>query len=167
MKGWSYGLGAVVLVFLIGVVGSAGFLICEGLRSVEDQAPHRSVALEFDPPVQPDAVGPIKVRFSCPERAEPGEVTVKVVYAGHPNEAGRPYANETFEILLDPVYATGRQGDVIEVPAKAMDRRVRALVGKSFGADVTVAGPDGLFGTRYVLPGNDTSGVIEVRCSRS
>ena len=130
---------------------------------VEDDH-HRSLPLEFAPPFQPDAVGPVRVRFECPERPGRAPVTIKVLYAGHPNEAGRPYANETFEILLDPVYAIGRQGEVIQAPAKAMDHRVRALVGKPFGADVTVTGQGGLFGARYVLPGADVSGVIEVRC---
>ncbi|MFN3559098.1 MAG: hypothetical protein ACK4UQ_07395 [Brevundimonas sp.] len=167
MKGWSYGLAAILLVYGVGVIGFLVFMIREGGSFDRDQAPHESLPLEFHPPFQPDKVGPIRVRFSCPERPRPVQVTVKVLYAGHPGPAGRPYANETFEILLAPVHATGLQGEIIDVPAKAMDRRTRGLVDRSFGADVTVTGPDGLFGTHYVLPGNDTSGVIEVRCSRS
>jgi hypothetical protein len=166
MRAWQFAFGGVLLVLLASVVGFLGWVVVKGERFERDQAPHEALSLEFEPPFQPDAVGPIKVRFNCPERPEQGPVTVKVLYAGHPNEAGRPYANVTFEILLDPVYATGRQGEIIDVPAKAMDRRVRALVDKPFGADVTVAGQTGLFGTRYVPPGNDLSGIIEVKCSR-
>lgn len=145
-------------------IGVFGFAIFVSLQPDVEDEHHRSIPLEFASPFQPDAVGPVRVRFDCPERPGQGPVTVKVLYAGHPNEAGRRYANETFEILLDAVYASGRQGEVVEVPAKAMDRRVRALVDQPFGADVTVAGQGGLFGTRYVLSGAEIPEVIEVRC---
>jgi|GEM_PF-4995850 len=151
---------------LLLVLAVAGAIIW--FSSPDDQGlqrTHVARALQFDPPMQPDAVGPIRVRFICPQRPEPSPVTVSVMYMGHPNETGRPYANETGEILLDPVHATGRQGEVIAVRAQAMDRRVRMLVDKPFGADVSVRGENGLFGTRYVFPGDDMTGVIEVGCA--
>jgi hypothetical protein len=157
-------LGGVLLAVLVGSAGIVAFVARDSAASEEHYDRHNPLPLAFEPPFQPDEVGPVRVRFNCPERPGQGPVTVKVLYAGHPNEAGRPYADETFEILLDPVYATGRQGEIIEVPAKAVDRRARALVDKSFGADVSVAGQNGLFGNHYVLPGEDVSGVIDVGC---
>ncbi|MFC7379742.1 hypothetical protein [Brevundimonas sp. GCM10030266] len=159
--------GGVLLVVVAGLAGLAVVVVRDGAVSEGLADPHNALPLAFEPPVQPDEVGPVRVRFNCPERPGQGAVTVKVLYAGHPNEAGRPYANETFEILLDPVHATGRQGEVIVVPAKAMDRRVRDLVDKPFGADVHVTGQNDLSGHRYVLPEEDVSGVIEVSCRTS
>jgi hypothetical protein len=153
------------LVILAGFVGLGASVVWFCLQPDPGFQPaHEELPLVFDPPAQPDSVGPVRVRFNCARKPEPGPVTVRVYYAGHPNEAGRPHANETFEILLDPVYATGRQGDVITVPAKAMDRRVRALVDKPFGADVAITGQGGLAGNHYVLPGEDVTGIIEVQC---
>ncbi len=128
------------------------------------QPAHKARPLVFDPPARPDSVGPIKIRFECPEKPKPERVTVKVFYLGYPNEAGRPYANETSEILLDAVYATGMPGEVIEVPAKAMDRRVRTLINGPFGADISVAGPKGPYGSLYLEPGEDLTGLIKVEC---
>jgi len=163
MRLWPLWLGAASLSAAI--AGGVGFYIGDLWAFHESQKPHERLLLPFDPLAQPDAVGPVRVQFSCPQRAGREPVIVRVYYSGHPNEAGRPYANEIFEILLDPAYASGRQEEIITVPAKAVDHRVRALVDRSFGADVFVKGPGRLSGSRYVLPGDDIPDVINVECS--
>lgn len=155
------------LLLAVGVAGLAvaagiGWVIRDELGFRERQRPHVSRALVFDGPMQPDKAGPIQVRLDC--AGQSGPVTVKAFYLGAASEAGYPYAIETGEVFLDTVYATGRVGEVIDVPAAAFDRRARALIRDGeVQAEIVITDAERVLGSKSATPVKTTD-VIAVTC---
>jgi hypothetical protein len=117
-------IGAGLLI----VAAAAGAIWSDGNAHRQALKEHRARPLRFDPPAQPDIVGPVRVRVLG--RLTPGRtgIMLRADYLGYATAQARDYGDETNVVDLGQVFAAGGLDEIIEIPDVSFDRRARAVL---------------------------------------
>ena len=125
MKPWRLWVATGVLV---AGAGALGWLIVDDQGYFRGQRSHERRALIFPGPSQPDTVGPVRIRVLGTLASGRVRVVARSDYLGIAAEEGRAYGDETALVDLGSTSASGKLGEVIEIPRLKFDRRARTVL---------------------------------------